>query len=147
MVLRYFKLNWAAEIKKLKTFNFGAAVSQNHASESVKQEQFHKSQVKSDSKKNFFLFFIFRLVALSWTCPYIYIYIVTINLSVNYTNCKYVNYYLQEIRKHASISKIFFDRKCFILKKKVFTIVHTNNYSTKEVKLHFITSRKIKYYM
>ena len=72
MVLSYFVLNWAAEIKKLKKSNFEAAVFQNYASESVKQEQFHKSQVKSDIKKNFFLFFIFRLVVLSWTCPYIY---------------------------------------------------------------------------
>ena len=31
MVLSYFKLNWAAEIKKLKKFNFRAAVSQNYA--------------------------------------------------------------------------------------------------------------------
>ena len=49
MVLSYFELNWAAEIKKLKKSNFGAAVFQNYASESVKQEYFHKSQVKSDT--------------------------------------------------------------------------------------------------
>ena len=36
MVLSYFELNWAAEIKKLKKSNFGAAVSQNYASQSVK---------------------------------------------------------------------------------------------------------------
>ena len=36
MVLSYFKLNWVAEIKKLKKSNVGAAVSQNYASESVK---------------------------------------------------------------------------------------------------------------
>ena len=52
MVLSYFELNWAAEIKKLKKSNFATAVSQNYASESVKQ--FHKSQVKNDTKKIFF---------------------------------------------------------------------------------------------
>ena len=36
MVLSYFRLNWAAEIKKLKKSNFGAAESQNYASVSVK---------------------------------------------------------------------------------------------------------------
>ena len=61
MVLSYFELNWAAEIKKLKKSNFGAAVSQNYASESVKKECFHKSQVKSDIKK--FCFFIFYFSA------------------------------------------------------------------------------------
>ena len=46
MVLSYFRLNWTAEIKIIEKFNFGAAVSQNYASESVKQEWFHKSQGK-----------------------------------------------------------------------------------------------------
>ena len=59
MVLSYFELNWAAEIKKLKKSNFGAAVSQNYASVSVKQEWFHKSQVKSDTKKKNFFYFLF----------------------------------------------------------------------------------------
>ena len=36
MVLSYLRLNWAAEIKKLKKSNFGAAASQNYASESIK---------------------------------------------------------------------------------------------------------------
>ena len=36
MVLSYFRLNWTAEIKKIEKFNFGVAVSQNYASESVK---------------------------------------------------------------------------------------------------------------
>ena len=36
MGLSYFRLNWAVEIKKLKKSNFGAAVSQNYASGSVK---------------------------------------------------------------------------------------------------------------
>ena len=36
MVLSYFELNWAAEIKKLKKSNFGAGVSQNYVSDSVK---------------------------------------------------------------------------------------------------------------
>ena len=58
MVLSYFRLNWAVEIEKLKKSNFGAAVSQNYASGSVKYEWFHKFQVKNDQKKIlFFLFF------------------------------------------------------------------------------------------
>ena len=73
MVLSYFRLKWTAEIKKIEKFNFGAAVSQKYASGSVKYEWFHKSQVKNDPKKIFFFFFIFQLVVLPWTCPYIYI--------------------------------------------------------------------------
>ena len=36
MVQSYFRLNWAAEIKKMKKSNFGAAVYQNNASGSLK---------------------------------------------------------------------------------------------------------------
>ena len=36
MVSSYFRLNWAAEIKKMEKFNFGAVVTQNYASGSVK---------------------------------------------------------------------------------------------------------------
>ena len=78
IVLSYLKPKKLAEIKKIKKFNFGAAVSQNYASGNVKYEWFHKSQVKNDPKKIFYFFLFF-----SWSFypghAHIYAYIIIKN--------------------------------------------------------------------